>query len=74
MSDDLPPSPLEQLNTLAAVESMLRDDLNTGVLHPVAGAPVIEHAAHAVFPVRSPRIGLIDEVLSLFDPMGPAAD
>jgi DNA-binding transcriptional LysR family regulator len=54
--------------------SMLRDDLNTGVLHPVAGAPVIEHAAHAVFPVRSPRIGLIDEVLSLFDPMGPAAD
>jgi len=50
--------------------SILLDDLNTGILHPVAGAPVIEHTAHAVYPVRSARLELIGEVLELFDPLG----
>jgi DNA-binding transcriptional LysR family regulator len=50
--------------------SILLDDLNAGILHPVAGAPVIEHTAHAVYPVRSARLALIGEVLELFDPLG----
>ena len=37
MSEELPPSPLEQLNSLAAVESMLRDDLRHVEVYTMEG-------------------------------------
>lgn len=47
----------------------LQNDLESGALHLVHDAPVINHPAYAVYPVRSPRLKLIREVLKLFDDM-----
>ena len=46
-------------------EDSVRQELGAGILHLVPDAPPIEHQAHAVFPVRSPRLKLIEELLSL---------
>lgn len=46
--------------------SAVLSELAEGRLHPVNGAPVIEHTAHAVFPVRNARLGLIKQLLTLF--------
>lgn len=43
--------------------------LDQGSLHRVIGAPVITHIAHAVFPLRSARRALIDELLGHFKEM-----
>ncbi|HOP16036.1 MAG: LysR family transcriptional regulator [Gammaproteobacteria bacterium] len=50
--------------------SMLHERLDAGLLHRVNGAPVIRHAAHAVFRLRGPRQDLIDDVLGLFHDRG----
>lgn len=47
-------------------ESMVKPYIDTHRLHWVDGAPVIEHRIHAVFPVRSTRIKLIDNMLNYF--------
>jgi len=47
--------------------SMLQERLEARLLHRVHGAPVIRHAAHAVYLLRTPRQPLIREVLTLFD-------
>ncbi len=44
---------------------MVRKDLELGLLHEVADAPVFERHAYATFPVRSPRANLIEESLRL---------
>jgi len=46
---------------------IVADDIATGQLHVVRGAPTIELAAYAVYPVRSAKATLIKEALSLFD-------
>ena len=46
---------------------MLQERLDAGLLHRVVGAPVIRHTAYAVYMLRGPRRGLIDDVLGLFD-------
>ncbi len=75
------PEPLVRLGTAAMArahmlalggsaylpERGIADALATGRVHRVPDAPVIEHQVHAVFPVRSHRMPLIDEVLALFD-------
>jgi len=50
-------------------ESAVQAELAEGRFHRVVDAPVIEHTAYAVFPVRSHRIELIDPLLELFDGM-----
>jgi DNA-binding transcriptional LysR family regulator len=47
-------------------ETMVRDHLTSGRLHRVHDAPTIGHTAYAVFPVRTTKIALITELLSLF--------
>lgn len=46
---------------------MVADDITTGQLHLVADAPTFEHAACAVFPVRSAKAALIKQALTLFE-------
>lgn len=41
-------------------------ELQEGLLHQVETAPVITHQAYAVYPVRSPHLDLIKQVLALF--------
>tara|TARA_R110002095_G_scaffold52332_2_gene45625 strand:+ start:2920 stop:3111 length:192 start_codon:yes stop_codon:yes gene_type:complete len=36
-------------------------------LTPVKSAPVIEHAAYAVYPLRTPKLEMINELLGLFE-------
>jgi DNA-binding transcriptional LysR family regulator len=45
---------------------MVSSLIKRGRLFPVKGAPVFERNAHAVFPVRSDRMALINQALSLF--------
>jgi DNA-binding transcriptional LysR family regulator len=45
---------------------MIAAELDAGELHAVDGAPAVEHPAYAVYPVRSPRTELIEQVLPLF--------
>jgi DNA-binding transcriptional LysR family regulator len=47
--------------------SMLQERLDAGLLHRVHGAPLIRHAAHAVYRLRGPRQNLIHDVLGLFE-------
>lgn len=49
---------------------IVQDELDRGLLHRVDGAPPIRHTAYAVYPLRSPRHALIDDVLGLFDARG----
>ncbi|WP_027858734.1 LysR family transcriptional regulator [Marinobacterium jannaschii] len=46
--------------------SMIREELAAARLHQVNDAPVIEHSAYAVYPLRSPKIELIDEIIACF--------
>lgn len=45
---------------------MVEKDLEFGLLHEVEDAPVFERQAYATFPVRSPRLELIEKSLQLF--------
>ncbi len=49
-------------------ERMVAQELGTGVLHRVPGAPDIERHAYAVYPLRSSREEVIQETLRLFAP------
>ena len=49
-------------------DSMLKPHLDSGRLFRVDDAPQIDHRIHAVYPVRSGRMELIDEVLGHFEP------
>lgn len=44
---------------------MVDKDVELGLLHTVAEAPVFTHQAYATFPVRSPRLELIEKSLKL---------
>ena len=44
---------------------MVEKDVESGRLHAVDGAPVFERAAYATYPVRSPRLELIEQSLKL---------
>ena len=48
-------------------DSMLQPHIDEGRLYWVDDAPQIDHRIHAVYPVRSGRLELIDEVLVHFD-------
>jgi DNA-binding transcriptional LysR family regulator len=48
--------------------SMVAKDLELGLLHEVIDAPVFAYQAYATFPVRSPRLELIEESLKLIHP------
>ncbi len=45
----------------------VQHELEVGTLFCVENAPTIKHPAYAVYPVRSSRVELIKEVLSIFD-------
>lgn len=47
--------------------AVLREELDAGRLFQVENAPIIEHPAYAVFPVRSPNLPLIKQLLLLFE-------
>jgi DNA-binding transcriptional LysR family regulator len=44
---------------------MVEKDIQSGVLHQVSDAPVFERQAYATYPVRSPRMKLIEKSLEL---------
>lgn len=44
---------------------MVASDLELGLLHEVADAPVIRRQAYATYPVRSPRLELVETALGL---------
>lgn len=44
---------------------MVDKDIEVGLLHEVANAPIFSRQAYATFPVRSPRLKLIEESLQL---------
>ena len=44
---------------------LVQKDVEFGLLHAVDGAPVFERRAYATYPVRSPRISLIEKSLAL---------
>ncbi len=46
---------------------MVADDIATGQLHLIQDAPIFEHTAYAVLPVRSTKTDLIKEALELFE-------
>jgi len=46
---------------------MVAAEIETGRLHLVEGAPEIDRHAYAVFPLRSPKMPLIQQVLGLFE-------
>jgi len=48
--------------------SMVAKDLELGLLHEIIDAPVFAYQAYATFPVRSPRLELIEESLKLIHP------
>lgn len=47
---------------------MVEKDLEFGLLHLVSDAPVFERQAYATFPVRSPRLELIEKSLQMIRP------
>lgn len=47
---------------------MVEKDVDFGLLHPVADAPVFERKAYATFPVRTARLDLIERSLELVAP------
>ena len=44
---------------------MVEKDIESGLLHPVRDAPIFQREAYATFPVRSPRLSLIEKSLKL---------
>lgn len=46
---------------------MVEADIAAGHLHLAGDAPIIRHPTYAVYPVRSPRLPLIKQVLQLFE-------
>jgi len=44
---------------------LVQKDVEFGLLHAVADAPVFVRNAYATFPVRSPRLSLIEQSLAL---------
>ncbi|MEQ8485530.1 MAG: LysR family transcriptional regulator [Pseudomonadales bacterium] len=44
---------------------MIEQELASGVLHPVVDAPVFVRPAYAVWPLRSPRLALIERSLAM---------
>lgn len=46
--------------------TLVHDEINSGRLHRVDGAPLIKRSAYAVFPVRTARADFIGECLALF--------
>ena len=44
---------------------MVKRDLELGLLHDVIEAPVFARQAYATFPVRSPRLSLVEKSLKL---------
>lgn len=60
---------LEYLNSVGGSaylpKRMIASDLDVGLLHEVTDAPVIMRQAFATFPVRSPRLELIELALAL---------
>ncbi|MDN2660749.1 LysR family transcriptional regulator [Neptunomonas sp. CHC150] len=46
--------------------SAIEQEIETKQLHVVKEAPVIKHPMYAVYPVRSPHLNLIKQVLSLY--------
>jgi DNA-binding transcriptional LysR family regulator len=44
---------------------MIARDVELGLLHAVAGAPIFTRIAYAIFPVRTPRLALIESSLKL---------
>jgi DNA-binding transcriptional LysR family regulator len=44
---------------------MVNKDIELGLLHEVAGAPAFTRQAYATYPVRSPRLELIEKSLEL---------
>jgi len=44
---------------------LVQKDIEFGLLHAVAGAPVFVRQAYATFPVRSPRLELIEQSLAI---------
>ena len=47
---------------------MVEKDIESGLLHLVRDAPVFKREAYATFPVRSPRLKLIEKSLKLVRP------
>jgi DNA-binding transcriptional LysR family regulator len=47
---------------------MVEKDIESGLLHLVRDAPIFEREAYATFPVRSPRLKLIEKSLKLVRP------
>ena len=47
---------------------MVEKDIESGLLHLVRKAPIFEREAYATFPVRSPRLKLIEKSLQLVRP------
>jgi hypothetical protein len=45
---------------------MIDKDLELGLLYEIEDAPVFSRSAYATFPVRSPRMELIEQSLGLF--------
>jgi len=60
---------LEYLNIIGGSaylpRQMVASELELGVLHEVLDAPVIERQAYATYPVRSPRMELVETALDL---------
>ena len=49
-------------------DSMVQDHIASGRLFTVADAPQIDHRIHAVYPLRSGRLDLVDTLLGYFTP------
>ncbi len=47
---------------------MVKDDLDFGLLFEIQGAPVFKRMVYATYPVRSPRLELIEKSLQLIKP------
>lgn len=67
---------LEYINLLGGSaylpRRMVANDLSLGLLYEVANAPVFTRQAYATFPVRSPRLELIEKSLQSVRPEAPA--
>jgi len=64
-----PKMALEYINSVGGSaylpRRMVQNDVEFGLLHEVTDAPVFERQAYATFPVRSPRLQLIEKSLKL---------
>lgn len=60
---------LAQGGSAYLAEAMVREELDSGVLHRVEGAPVIERTAYAVYPVNDGHRRIIEQILKWFVPV-----